>query len=415
MPQPRSARRTRGNSSGRARAPERGHEAGEDFRRLRDSRGRPGLRGPSEDPAICSRPAASCRAVRAGRAGKEVRGLSVSSGSPRGATEWTSNWDPRRAHGRGSSSGSMGPPRRAARGSEPPPIVSSCAHLTRFPFLAATSEHEVVSTPAHARLVPNPWRERGYGGPPRGPTRPISFHRTMPGYAPTPVVAMPELAVTGQVAGVAWKNEQARAAAHVRGHWYCPDTVGAGAADEERTFASDVMAGYGTLFEEFFDQILRPPDLLFVQAGVGGLSAAAVSSLRRISATARVVVVEPEGSNSIALSFASGAPVSVPDTPTVMACLRCQSASFVAWPILLAGIDAAMVVTDAEAAAAVRELARRGVIAGASGAAGLAGALVASADGMLRARLGISADSQVAVVNTEGATDPASYAAILAG
>src|SRR5205814_1202826 len=136
--------------------------------------------------------------------------------------------------------------------------------------------------------------------------------------------------------------------------------------------ASDVMAGYGTLFEEFFDQIFRPPDLLFVQAGVGGLSAAAASSLRRISATARVVVVEPEGSNAIALSFASGAPVSVPDTPTVMACLRCQSASFVAWPILLAGIDAAMVVTDEEAAAAVRELARRGVIAGASGAAGLA-------------------------------------------
>jgi len=176
-----------------------------------------------------------------------------------------------------------------------------------------------------------------------------------------------------------------------------------------------VMAGYGTLFEEFFDQIFRPPDLLFVQAGVGGLSAAAASSLRRISATARVVVVEPEGSNAIALSFASGAPVSVPDTPTVMACLRCQSASFVAWPILLAGIDAAMVVTDEEAAAAVRELARRGVIAGAAGAAGLAGALVASADGMLRARLGVTADSQVAVVNTEGATDPASYAAILAG
>ena len=74
-----------------------------------------------------------------------------------------------------------------------------------------------------------------------------------------------------------------------------------------------------------------------------------------------------------------------------------------------------MVVTDAEAAAAVRELARRGVIAGAAGAAGLAGALVASADGILRARLGITADSQVAVVNTEGATDPASYAAILAG
>src|SRR5206468_1898274 len=31
-----------------------------------------------------------------------------------------------------------------------------------------------------------------------------------PGYAPTPVVAMPELADTGQVAGIAVKNEQER-------------------------------------------------------------------------------------------------------------------------------------------------------------------------------------------------------------
>ena len=71
--------------------------------------------------------------------------------------------------------------------------------------------------------------------------------------------------------------------------------------------------------------------------------------------------------------------------------------------------------TDDEVTAAVRELARGGVIAGASGAASLAGALVACADETLRARLGVTADSQVAVVNSEGATDPASYAAILAG
>jgi diaminopropionate ammonia-lyase len=207
----------------------------------------------------------------------------------------------------------------------------------------------------------------------------------------------------------------ARTVARARGHWYCPDTVGADAADDERGFVGDVIAGYGTLFEELFDQIGRPPDLLFVQAGVGGLSAAAVLSLRPISRTARVIVVEPEGSNAIALSLASRTPVSVPDAPTVMACLRCQSPSFVAWPILLAGVDAAMVVTDDEAADAVRELARKGVMAGASGAASLAGALVACADETLRVRLAITTDSQIAVVNTEGATDPVSYAAILEG
>jgi diaminopropionate ammonia-lyase len=88
--------------------------------------------------------------------------------------------------------------------------------------------------------------------------------------------------------------------------------------------------------------------------------------------------------------------------------------SAVAWPILLAGVDGVVVVTDDEAAAAVRELARAGVIGGASGAAGLAGALVACANATLRARLDITPDSSIAVVNTEGATDPGSYEAILA-
>jgi diaminopropionate ammonia-lyase len=209
--------------------------------------------------------------------------------------------------------------------------------------------------------------------------------------------------------------EAARATARARGHWYCPDTIGADATEGERAFATDVMAGYGTLFEEFFSQLVGPPDFLLVQAGVGGLSAAGVSAVRRRSARTKIIVVEPEGSDAIARSLAAGAPTGVPDVPTVMACLRCQSVSAAAWPVLLAGVDAVIVVTDAEAAAAVRELARAGIVAGASGAAGLAGVLVACADESHRSRLGIIRDSSIAVVNTEGATDPASYEAILAG
>jgi diaminopropionate ammonia-lyase len=98
-----------------------------------------------------------------------------------------------------------------------------------------------------------------------------------------------------------------------------------------------------------------------------------------------------------------------------MACLRCQSVSAVAWPALVAGVDAVMLVTDDEAATAVRALARAGIVAGASGAAGLAGVLVACADESVRSRIGITSDSSIAVVNTEGATDPESYEAILAG
>ena len=209
--------------------------------------------------------------------------------------------------------------------------------------------------------------------------------------------------------------EIARAAARARGHWYCPDTVGPEATDEERTFASNVMAGYGTLFEEFLSQLVRVPDVLFVQAGVGGLSAAGVSAVRQVSTVTRVVVVEPAGSAAIARSFAAGSPTAVNDVPTVMACLRCQSVSAVAWPVLAAGVDAALLVSDSEAASAVRALARAGIVAGASGAAGLAGVIVACADEALRSRVRLTSESSIAIVNTEGATDPESYEAILAG
>jgi len=207
--------------------------------------------------------------------------------------------------------------------------------------------------------------------------------------------------------------EVARAAARARGHWYCPDTVGPDATEDERMFASNVMAGYNTLFEEFFGQLVNVPDVLFVQAGVGGLSAAGASAVRQLSTVTRVVVVEPRGSAAIARSFAAGSPTAVTDLPTVMACLRCQSVSAVAWPVLVAGVDAALLVSDDEAATAVRALARAGIVAGASGAAGFAGVLVACGDQALRSRIGITSDSSIAVVNTEGATDPESYEAIL--
>ena len=208
--------------------------------------------------------------------------------------------------------------------------------------------------------------------------------------------------------------DAARATARAQGYWYCPDTVGPDATEDDRTFAGNVMAGYGTLFEEFFDQLSRAPDFLFVQAGVGGLSGAGVSAVRKRSTATKIVIVEPQGSDAIARSLTAGSPTAVPDVPTVMACLRCQSVSAVAWPVLSAGADAVIVVNDEEAARAVRALARAGIVAGASGAAGLAGALVACADAGHRRRLGIGAGSSVAVVNTEGATDPASYDAILA-
>src|SRR2546423_12247043 len=63
---------------------------------------------------------------------------------------------------------------------------------------------------AGARLVANPRRDRAYAGALRGEAQPIAFHRTMPGYAATPVVEMPEVAAACKIARLVVKNEQER-------------------------------------------------------------------------------------------------------------------------------------------------------------------------------------------------------------
>lgn len=202
---------------------------------------------------------------------------------------------------------------------------------------------------------------------------------------------------------------RARRVAVASGYWYCPDTALADADPSELEFVRDVVAGYTTLFIELVEQLGRAPDVLFVQAGVGGLAAGAVLAFDELVPRARIVTVEPAGSDCVRASIAAGAPRTMPDRPTIMAGLRCQSVSAVAWPMLHARVDAALAIDDADAAAAMRLLAAHGIVAGESGAAGLAGARLAlrSEDG--RARLRVGAASIVAVVNTEGATDRASY------
>jgi diaminopropionate ammonia-lyase len=71
-------------------------------------------------------------------------------------------------------------------------------------------------------------------------------------------------------------------------------------------------------------------------------------------------------------------------------------------------------VDDDAAIAAMRRLARPmagdpTIVAGESGAAGLAGLLRAAGEVSIREALGLDGEARVLVVNTEGATDPERY------
>jgi diaminopropionate ammonia-lyase len=208
---------------------------------------------------------------------------------------------------------------------------------------------------------------------------------------------------------------RARAESAQKGHWYCPDTALAGADPGEMAFVRDVAIGYTTLVTELLGQLGRGPDVLFVQAGVGGLAAGAILALDTLSPQTRVVAVEPEASNSLQASIEAGEPRIVRDDFTMMAGLRCQSVSVAAWPLLRQRVAAAVTINDGDAARSMRELHDAGVIAGEAGAAGLAGARSVLADPVARTRLGVGSGSVIAALNTEGATDPVNYAAVIAG
>jgi diaminopropionate ammonia-lyase len=166
-----------------------------------------------------------------------------------------------------------------------------------------------------------------------------------------------------------------------------------------------VADGYATILDEVDDQLLGgSPDVVVVQMGVGALAAAVA---RRWAGRALVVVVEPDTAACGLRSAAAGTPVEVPGPHgSIMAGLNCGNVSPIAWPTVSAGADVFVAIQDAAAESAMRALAGVGVIAGETGASGLAGLTALCADGGLHGRTAL-------VISTEGATDPVAYERIV--
>jgi diaminopropionate ammonia-lyase len=167
-----------------------------------------------------------------------------------------------------------------------------------------------------------------------------------------------------------------------------------------------VIDGYSTLSHEL-DTSGRSGGLptftvVAVQIGVGALAAAISRAFR--GTQSRLVGVEPIAADCVVSSIEAGQIVQVPDDKySIMAGLNCGAPSPVAWPDISNGIDDFAAIEDEEAEDAMRLLATDGIVAGESGAAGLAGLLAFHDD------LALRSDDRVLVISTEGATDPIGY------
>ena len=184
-----------------------------------------------------------------------------------------------------------------------------------------------------------------------------------------------------------------------------------------------VMAGYTVLVEECVDQLKQSatPTHIFIQSGVGGLAAAVIAGVcRRWPAqTPLFVTVEPSLAPCVLRSLETARRVTVEGRlNTVMAGLACGAVSCLAWPTLEAGVSHALAIDDDIVPLTMRIMFKGvsgdpAVTCGESGVAGIAALLAVAGDEELRGSLGLSADSRVLTINTEGATDPAIFAALV--
>ena len=168
------------------------------------------------------------------------------------------------------------------------------------------------------------------------------------------------------------------------------------------------MRGYTVLFDEAADTLERssgPASHVFVQAGVGGLAAAAAGYLRdRWGEEFKLIVVEPVGAACLGASARHGRALRITGAPTNLGRLDCKEPSLVAFELLARLADGFMTVSDTAATDAAARLAAKGAPTSPCGATGAAGLFRIAADPAARIALGLDAGSRVLLIGSETAT-----------
>jgi diaminopropionate ammonia-lyase len=169
----------------------------------------------------------------------------------------------------------------------------------------------------------------------------------------------------------------------------------------------DVMEGYTIMAAEVAEQTPASPSHIFLQAGVGGLAAACTVVARHFWGHGpKIIVVEPEFAPALLASIEAGRCVVAPGPVSVMGRLDCKEPSLLALDALAREADAFMTVSEADAHEAGRIAGLYQLQSTPSGAAGLAGLIVAlrSSEGA-REQLQLDEHSRVLLYLSEGPAD----------
>jgi diaminopropionate ammonia-lyase len=140
----------------------------------------------------------------------------------------------------------------------------------------------------------------------------------------------------------------------------------------------------------------------FVPVGVGSIAQAVTQHHKSqdVESSVAILTVEPDTAAGLKTSISAGRITPVTTQDSIMCGMNCGTVSSTAWAVLKSGVDACVVVTDAEAHRAVVDLEELGVKTGPCGAATLAALRRACEDD--REKLAIGKDAVVVLYCTEG-------------
>ncbi|KAI1429057.1 tryptophan synthase beta subunit-like PLP-dependent enzyme [Xylaria sp. FL1777] len=172
------------------------------------------------------------------------------------------------------------------------------------------------------------------------------------------------------------------------------------------------VQGYGTMLAEADQQVLEATGQqaathAVVPCGAGSVAEAVTAHYKAPGRESRAAILAVEPTNAACLqeSLKAGQSVTFQTQDTIMNGLNCGTLSTTAWPVLGAGIDVSITVSDAESHAAVQELKTAGISAGPCGAAALAALRKVCAEPDVKEEQGLDGDSVVVLYCTEGLRD----------
>ena len=182
----------------------------------------------------------------------------------------------------------------------------------------------------------------------------------------------------------------------------------------------NIMVGYKTMVQEFFEQTSDWPTHVIAQAGVGSFAASIFSSFISLTKQKpKFILLEPSGAACFFNSVKVGdkKPHLTPDLNTMMAGLSCGMPSILAWDIIVPITDIFVICEDNIAIKGMQILSQPtegdpSIISGESGAVPIGFLHEVATNPLysdLRDQLQLDVSSKVLFFSTEGDTDPELY------